>query len=411
MKVLVISPFYPYPVTSGGHSRIYNLICRTGRKHEIRLLSLLDPTLISRAQHFEGLHGDPLFITAPCNSRFSERLEDTILSWTWSRFLKRRLLWLKGYPHRVVLSYFPNLTQMLTNLITRCKFDIVQVEYTEMGLYVPLIRKMSPSTHVILDEIDISFVPLERRARLSQGLKARWYRSEAARMRSFEYRLWTYCDEILTMSEVDRNHVLAIDRGKLVRVVPNGVDTAYYRFYRRREESRKVIYLGYLNHPPNVEGLLYFSRNILPRIKESVPEVTVEVVGGGNPPEIDHLRKDPAFRFHGFVQDIEHLMRDCRVMIVPLLSAGGTRLKILEAFAAGIPVVSTSIGCEGLNAVDDQEILVSDHPDAFAQRVLELLSDVEKSNAMAERARKLVEERYDWDSIADTLSDIWEGSR
>jgi glycosyltransferase involved in cell wall biosynthesis len=183
-----------------------------------------------------------------------------------------------------------------------------------------------------------------------------------------------------------------------------GIDTASYRFRSTGREPKTMLFLGSFRHTPNQVALDWFAAHILPRILAAEPQARVLVVGSDPPPA--HAYGDLAENLEllGFVEDAQAVIDRCAVFVCPILSGSGVRVKLLEAFASGIPVVSTRIGAEGLAWTDGEFCLLADDPEEFAQRVLALFRDPEKAAAMAARARKLVQEDWDMARITARLA-------
>jgi glycosyltransferase involved in cell wall biosynthesis len=182
-----------------------------------------------------------------------------------------------------------------------------------------------------------------------------------------------------------------------------GIDTARYTFRPRGRQPRTLLFLGSWRHDPNRIAVDWFMRHVMPLILAEEPEVTLTIVGSDPPAE--HLYADYASHMEmlGFVEDVRDPLGRYAIFVCPILSGSGVRVKLLEAFAAGIPVVSTHVGAEGLAAVDGEFCALADDPAGFAARVVALLRDPEKAAAMAERARGEVVANWDMAAITGKL--------
>jgi glycosyltransferase involved in cell wall biosynthesis len=184
--------------------------------------------------------------------------------------------------------------------------------------------------------------------------------------------------------------------------VPNGVDTSYFEpaVDVAAVTPPTLIYVGGFTWFPNLDAIDYFRREILPLVHERMPEVRLKVIG--RYPEaalVNEIKADPAIELCGLVDDIRPHVHAAALYIVPLRIGGGTRLKILDALAMGKAIVSTSIGCEGLDVTHDQDIVVADEPRAFADQVLGLLAEPARAASLGEAGRQLVLDRYDWTAV------------
>jgi glycosyltransferase involved in cell wall biosynthesis len=209
-------------------------------------------------------------------------------------------------------------------------------------------------------------------------------------------------DRLLTVSERDRDLFRVLARQAHIAVVPNGVDLEGFAPSTSMRTKHSLLFLGMMNYHPNDDGVQFFLKEIFPAIRASIPDVHLTIVGG-EPSAAVRAAASPQITVTGLVPDVRPYLASAEVLIVPLRAGGGTRLKLLEAMAAGIPAVSTSIGCEGLGAVHDQHLLIADGAEAFARTVIRLLGDAGKRQRLAERARQFVMTRYGWTQIGEVL--------
>ena len=215
-------------------------------------------------------------------------------------------------------------------------------------------------------------------------------------MRRYEIDGWKRFDRIITMSDVDRQHVLSEWPEAPVDVVPNGVDVETLR-KKTDEETRNILFVGWMRHLPNRDAIAWFVSEIWPLIKSANVAVRLQIIGKGLQGELRAaLDSDERVEYLGYVDDVTGFVQRACVSVVPIRVGSGSRLKILESMALGTPVVSTTIGCEGIEAKDGEELIIADDPQGFAQSVLELLYDKDKRTRIAANARRLVEQHYSW---------------
>jgi glycosyltransferase involved in cell wall biosynthesis len=187
-------------------------------------------------------------------------------------------------------------------------------------------------------------------------------------------------------------------------VVPNGVDTKYFDYRERVGSCPNILFVGNFAYPPNEDGFWYFYKEIFPLLRKRIPAAIFWAAGRDPTPQMCALYKqDFQVRITGFVPDMRTYYEKAAVCVVPIRIGGGTRLKILEAFSAGVPVVSTSVGVEGIMANPDEHLLVKDTARQFADGIEELLQQPQSANRLASKARQLVEDKYDWSAIGNQL--------
>jgi glycosyltransferase involved in cell wall biosynthesis len=224
--------------------------------------------------------------------------------------------------------------------------------------------------------------------------------SEARLLARMEQRAAGWADVLLAVSEQDARQLLTLGPRKL-QVVPNGVDYAAYAALPagQRDGPPLLLYVGSMSWPANVRAACFLAREVLPRVQAHFPSVRLRIVGKDPAAEVKALTRLPGVEIMATVPSMLPQLRDAHVLAVPLTAGGGTRLKILEAFAAGLPVVSTPLGCEGLPVAHGEHLLIVE-PEAFAESIHGLLVSPAMREQLAGRARTLVKERYDWTNVA-----------
>jgi glycosyltransferase involved in cell wall biosynthesis/GT2 family glycosyltransferase len=388
LRVLIASPYSPYPPVHGGAVRMLSLLRR--------LSQVADVTWVAYADTQPEL--DP---------RSTAELQR----------LCREVVVIERDTTAVGGILLPNKTrgfcshlmeQQLEYFLDRDDYDVLQLEYTHLAHLMP---PPSPGLLRVLVEHDVSFVSLARSQATAAGRLARvgfWF--DWMRMLRYELAAVENADLVLTMSETDRDILGRYVDTRHVVPIPNGVDCRAFPFTETGRTPASILFVGFFRHEPNVEAVRYFCGNVLPRVRAAVPEVRFRVVGAYPPEIVRRLGDDPGVEVTGRVEDIIPYYRESAVFVAPVLQGSGTRLKILEAMASGCPVVSTTIGAEGLGATDGAELLIADSAEAMADAIVRLLRDPATSTALARRARAFVEARFDWDGIAARLVTTYEAA-
>jgi glycosyltransferase involved in cell wall biosynthesis len=226
-------------------------------------------------------------------------------------------------------------------------------------------------------------------------------------LKKWEQALVKKADLSIVMSHIDAKTLKSRAIGANITVIPNGVDTEIFLFDHGDNMSNTISFFGNMDYFPNQDAVFYFYQQILPIIRHKKPEVKFIVVGRNPSRKLQDLANDPNIIVTGNVDNVIPYYYKSSVAVVPLRAGGGTRLKILEAMALGRPVVSTSIGCEGLEVVDGEHLLIADHPEQFAEKTVRLLTDRQLYQHISTNGRQLVETRYDWDKIAGRLMEVY----
>jgi GT2 family glycosyltransferase/glycosyltransferase involved in cell wall biosynthesis len=385
MRILFLTPYYPYPPIHG-ISRVYNLIKKLSKNNEIYLLS------------------------------FDDGFEDETQKIEMEKFCKevkvvnRTHAVIKNItsinPTPVIEFSSKSMEEALNEMIERVEPHILQIEYTHLAHYVKKIKNQSPLT--FLTEHDISFEFFKRKARVESNLmKKIWTLWEFLRMYHFETRIIKKFDGIFAVSERDAEVLKRFLKEKVFDCAPNGVDTEYfsYRGINGREKS-SILFVGYFLHPPNVDAILYFAKEIFPIIKDEEKEIKVYVVGAYPPLEVLNL-SEIGFKVTGKVPETRSYYQEKMVFIAPIRFGAGVKLKVLEAMSCGIPVVSTSLGAEGIPCENGRDIMIADKKEEFAEKILNLLKDENLWKKISENGRKLVEEKRSYDAIAKNMDEVY----
>ena len=396
MRILWIADYLPYPLISGDRIRIFNLLKRVAKQHEVYLAAMLE-----KPEDIEGVE---------CLSQFCARVETANFQ-QHSRLEKLPGLIgyaLAGKPPELRLLYSEELVEKIKNLATVIDFDIVQIEHARMGLYLETLPSSKKRKSLLMFHNFTS----QQYGRVSQ-VEQRWDRKfrpwlNSVAMGYWEPRYAGKFDRCLTVSELDRQLLLASNPRLCVDVIPNGVDTEKFQPLPLpiEDTSPSLLFLGNMGYPPCVDAALYFCKEIFPLIRQSKNKAEFWIVGRDPRPEVLELNGDQV-HVTGRVDDVLPYYQKCPICVVPLRAGGGTRLKILEAMALGRPIVSTTIGCEGLDVVDGEHLLIANTPAEFAEKTVRLLNDHQLYQRLSVNGRHLVEQQYGWDNITAKLMGIY----
>jgi glycosyltransferase involved in cell wall biosynthesis len=318
-----------------------------------------------------------------------------------------------------VLNYAdPAVAAELKLLLEQSSFDVVQIEGIHLLSYLPIIRSVRPRPRIVCDWHDIESDLMRRYSLYSRNPAMRWYAYRTVELlERVEKRLLMDCDVHLAVSEHEKCKLKQRADHAVVEVVQNGVDATYYSdldfdsvasfsktFLGRHRRS--VIFVGSMDFHANVDAAQFFAAEVWPLIRAQDPELEFILVGSNPVAQVRRLAKIPGVTVTGTVQDVRPYYRNALVAVVPLRIGGGTRLKILEAMAAGVPVISTALGAEGLALEAGRDILIANSPEEMANLVIRIAHSSVDWNRISRRGSEIVKTRYDWSVVTKPLCGV-----
>lgn len=392
LNVLVIDEDFPFPPDAGKRIRTWNLLRRLAARHNVTLLCYgvaNSPAIPALQSAGLNVHVVPSPVWAQAG---------------WRLYLGLFLNLFSPHPFSVDKHYSQQFQSALDELLKNQPWDLLQCEWT------PYMRFVSPTVQIptLVATHNVECQIWERRAEhAGNPLAAMFFRDQARKMRRFEIDSIRRADAITAVTEVDAETMRQWG-ARDVTVIPNGADLESYSAAPEKEQSNQILSVSSLDWFPNQDALEYFAAEILPEIRCDNREALLSIVGR-RPPEAfkEKLRTIPGVKFYGEVEDVRPYLDSAAVVVVPLRIGGGSRLKILEALAAGKAVVSTTIGAEGLELTPGKDLLIADDPREFAAYVLKLLKDPAKRRQLGECGRQTVIAKYDWKEIAQRLEEVW----
>ncbi|MGI6296552.1 MAG: glycosyltransferase family 4 protein [Armatimonadota bacterium] len=304
-------------------------------------------------------------------------------------------------------DYRSQMQQAIREAIAAFKPDVIHIDHLQMAQFVDF----NGPYKVVLDNHNVESLIIERIAQTAENLPMRTYAAfEWPKLRKYELDICRRSDLVLMVSEQDVRSLKSLDdRLKSVQAVPIGVDVQHFQPIERMQGSQNILSIGTMHWPPNIDSMLYFYREILPLVSQQVPDCSLTIAGQKPVDSILALAEDKRVNIIGYVDDDRQLSRQCGVFIVPLRSGSGVRVKILNALAMGLPVVSTSIGAEGLAVNSGEHLLIADTPDDFANAVTKILTDREMADKLGANGRRLVCEKYSWERVGQRLLSLYDG--
>jgi polysaccharide biosynthesis protein PslH len=393
VRILLLTQLVPYPPDSGPKIKTYNVLRYLAQRHEVHLVSFVRS--VSERANVEHLRRLCDGVTTVPLQR--SRAKDMAA-------LARSLA--TGTPFLIERDDVPAMRSTVLALLDRHRFDAVHADQLSMAQFAVDV----PVSHRILDEHNAVWALVQRAARHeSPGPRRVLAEVEWRKLRAYEGQVCRRFDRITVVSAEDRLALEAAAGARLtVSTIPIGVDSQELAWAPRTEEARHILSLATMFYPPNAEGLRWFTTEVFPSVRRAVPGTRLLVVGSRPPRSITRLgRPGTDVVVSGYVADLAPVLQQSAALIVPLHSGSGMRVKILEAFARGIPVVSTRLGAEGIQARDGEHLLLADEPNEFARALTRILCDPNEGMRLTRAARALVESRYDWRTALSGLDAVY----
>jgi glycosyltransferase involved in cell wall biosynthesis len=382
-SILAITSQIPWPLNCGGHLRSFHLLRALAARFDVRLATTVTATQAEGVAALEqqGIRVCPAWVGS--RSR-------------WREALRAASAMVIGEPY--VLYRRHNRSEMRAvirrELQTQAP-DLIYLDHLDSALFCNE-RLQAPA---VIDLHNIYSLLVQRTAEERRGPSRYYLRREARLLKHRETAATTRAAGVFAVSD-DEAHYFRDLGARQVHTVPNGVDCQAYEHLPcgRRTGTPVIVYIGAMSWTPNARAVCFLANEVMPIVRARYEDARLRIVGRDPPEEVRRLDQLPGVEVTGTVPDVVPHLAEAHVLAVPLESGGGTRLKILEAFAAGLPVVSTPVGCEGLQVEDGEHLLIADRQ-RFAEAVLSVLGNPDRADRMARQALSFVRQRYDWRSI------------
>ncbi len=392
MDVLFLCKTLPHEKVIGGPILVYNRVRILSRRHKVSLLCFVSEeereyqdTVARFCLEYRG-------VPMPRPGPFPRKAWDFLFSPVPIYFLNSRS---------------PEMFAALREMVRRHRYDVVVSEYSAVAQY--LFRNPDLSGMKRVMSVHECYYLARRKAwrvqRFSrEGLSALF---NLKGLRKFEFDMYADADLVLTLTPEGKQELLDIRPDLRIEVVPHGVDVERFCVSGECEKEQAVMFLGNYPHDPNRDAVIYFHDRIWPRVRKEVPGARFYVVGKDPTPDLRELaREDSSVVVTGTVEDVRPYFERSKVFVNPVRIGGGFRGKLLEAMAMGLPIVTTSLGAEGVEAEDGRDMVIADDPEEFAAAVIRLLRDDDLCCRLGERARELAEERFSWEKGVERLERV-----
>ena len=397
-KLLLLTPQLPYPPEQGTSLRNYHILRGLASHFDVTLLSFVEEN-----QPFQPL---PPQLTSLCDHIAHVPVPQ--------RTTRQRL-------HQMLRSREPDMAfrlrddafnRKLGRLLRSFQYEVVQIEGIELAYVIPEIRLLSPDSLILFDDHNAE-TALQRRAfRTDLRHPRRWPAAlysliQARRLANYERMVCQAADRVVAVSEPDAvllNQLAGVD----VTVIPNCIDvTAYQVTSSQRPWDYDLVFTGKMDYRPNVDAMVWFVQAIWPLIRSRRPQTTLAIVGKNPHERLVPLRRLPGITVTGWVEQVQPYLAGARLFIMPFRVGSGTRLKLIEAMAAGVAIVSTKQGAEGFPVQDDNELRLADDPAAFADIVIRLLNQPGERQRLGRSAAAFAQQ-YDWREVVPRFLPLYE---
>lgn len=391
MKLLWVKTDFLHPTTRGGQIRTLELLRQLHRRHEIHYVAFNDP------KEPEGLMRASEYSTKayPINYQIADKSSPTFLAELMTGLFST-------IPVTIRRCQSADMRAQVERLISEERFDSVICDFLSPAPNIPDLGSC------VLFQHNVEAVIWKRRTEHAGDPLRRFYlKLQADRMLRYEGAICRKVQKVIAVSESDADLMREWYGVKQPEAVPTGVDSEYFKSRDAVSPTVDLVFVGSMDWAPNIDGIDWFQREVLPSILLRKPDCSIAIVGRKPPRSIQELADNYAgVQVTGTVPDVRPWLWKSKVSIVPLRVGGGTRLKIFEAMAAGVPVVSTTIGAEGLGARDGDTIRIADSPEDFASACLALLDDAVERERLRDRALQMVTERYSWEAVANAFEKL-----
>jgi len=395
MKVLIVPKEFPHSKVIGGPIIIYNRIKYLSQNHKVGLVSFI------REEDREYLPSVEPFLT-----------DLELVPYPPKRSIPRRIrdFWFSDIPPYLCNTKSEQMRLKVGEVARTGNYNVVISEYTVMGQYL-YKNECLPENIIKIQSCHECYYVARKRLLEFYGRFSSAGVTEMLRLkglRKYEFDMYRSADKLLTLTEEEKQGILEIAPDIDIAVVPHGVDIEKFVPAEKEAQENAVVFLGNYPHDPNRDAVIYFYKQMWEKIEAEVPNLSFYIVGNKPTNDILALKNTPGITVTGRVDEVIPWLHKAKIFICPIRLGKGFRGKVLEAMAAGLPVVSTSLGAEGLPVEDGKNILIGNDPETFTNNVIKLFKDSELRQKVRVTGRKLIEEKFSWQAGVKVLEGIME---
>ncbi len=397
-RILFVTEKFPHPTDDGGQIRSFHVLAALASAFPVTLLSHAAPS----AADEEAIRSLGVELVA-CGAKRP--------AWTVPWFAAQALVTREPYPMRK--NFSRAILQAIRACVATGDVRALHLNHLDAAQYVEHLGEDRAKVRAVFDTHNLLARMYERFAATARDPLRRGYTTiQWWRMARYEPAILRAVDRVLVCSDLERD-LVRVAGARNAMVVPNGIDVGAHAGARARDprgpsgtptaDAPTILFTGGLAYAPNAEGVRWFVVEVLPELRKLLPRFRFVVVGKGAPASLRALAVPGEIEFAGWVDDVRAKLAEADVSVAPLRVGGGTRIKILESMAAGVPVVATRVGAEGIDARDGESIVLADEPAAMARAIASLARDPSRAASISAAARRLVAARYDWPKVLEPL--------
>ena len=388
MKILMLTPYLPYPPVSGGQTRSYNLIKKLSQIHDITLYSLIKEDIEKKYVKELEKYCSKVKVFKRSKTPF------TITNILQTGF--------GFYPFLVIRNLVPEEKRALS-IELKNNYDLIHAETFYVMPHIP-----KTDIPILLVDQTIEYIVYRHYVDVQAPLIAKpLFSIDVAKLKYWETRFWKTADRVVAMSDSDKNEMQKLVNNLRVDIVANGIDITYFTQKKRKKlDIPRVLYVGNFKWLQNVEAAEVLITEVWPTIKKEIKNAKLWIVGRYITEEIKKYRSDD-IEITEYIEDIRDAYQNSSVLVAPIEGPGGTRLKILESMASSLPVVSTTVGVEGLGVKNGLHAFVSDSWPGLAKYAIQVIKDEKLAKSLGVNSSEFVKKNYSWDASARLLSELY----
>jgi sugar transferase (PEP-CTERM/EpsH1 system associated) len=383
MKIFVLLSRFPYPLEKGDKLRAYHQIRELSKNHEVHLHSLSDLAIKDEwKKELEKF----------CTSVSIYKLRKPLLYWNTLKQV------FSDKPFQIGYFFQASIQRKIKARLAELNVDHIYCQLIRTAEYVKNIHDI-PKT---IDYMDALSKGMFRRSEINTGLKKRLFRNEGKRLSEYENRIFDYFNHHTIISEQDQDLINHPSKGS-IEIIENGISQDFFEFKTSKKKEYELLFTGNMNYPPNIECSEFIATEIAPLL----PNSSIKISGASPHHRILGLKKNPQIEVTGWVDDIRDSYASAKIFLAPLFIGTGLQNKLLEAMAMGLPVITTPLANNALNAEPNKQILIAENAEQFKQQINRLLEDAELYASISNAGMEYVRSKFSWEKSVAKLEKLW----